>query len=175
MASHLTSFQLKVERCRPYPSLFFFSSSSVFLPFSWTAPAAYGGSQARGPIGAAAAGLHQSHNNLGSSRVCNLYQSSRQCQILNPPSKARDQTRNPMVPSGIRQPLSHERELTYSSLQHNKDLNSSLQDLFKGPFLLMPRVREAKSELAKFSVTGKIPEPEIHSCSVLSDVSKFSH
>ena len=33
---------------------------------SWAAPAAYGGSQARGLIGAVAAGLHQSHSNVGS-------------------------------------------------------------------------------------------------------------
>ena len=29
-------------------------------------PVAYGGSQARGPIGAVAAGLHHSHSNVGS-------------------------------------------------------------------------------------------------------------
>jgi len=33
---------------------------------SWAAPAAYGGSQARGRIGAVATGLHQSHSNAGS-------------------------------------------------------------------------------------------------------------
>ena len=33
---------------------------------SWAAPAAYGGSQARGLIGAVAVGLRQSHNNVGS-------------------------------------------------------------------------------------------------------------
>ena len=38
----------------------------VFLLFLWAAPAAYGGSQARGPIGAVATGLHQSHSNAGS-------------------------------------------------------------------------------------------------------------
>ena len=38
----------------------------VFLRFSGAAPAAYGGSQAGGPIRAVAAGLHQSHSNLGS-------------------------------------------------------------------------------------------------------------
>ena len=37
----------------------------LFTP-SWAAPAAYGGSQARGRIGAAAASLHWSHSNLGS-------------------------------------------------------------------------------------------------------------
>ena len=37
-----------------------------FFFISWAAPAAYGGSQARGPIGAVAAGLRQSHSNEGS-------------------------------------------------------------------------------------------------------------
>ena len=58
-------------------SLFFFLPS--FLPFSPSslppsllsflfraAPAAYGGFQARGQIGAPAAGLHHSHSNAGS-------------------------------------------------------------------------------------------------------------
>ena len=38
----------------------------VIVAISWAAPAAYGGSQARGPIGAVATGLHQSHSNAGS-------------------------------------------------------------------------------------------------------------
>ena len=38
----------------------------VFLLFLWVAPAAYGGSQARGQIGAVATGLRQSHSNAGS-------------------------------------------------------------------------------------------------------------
>ena len=42
------------------------------------------------------------------SRVCDLHHSSRQRQILNPLSKARDQTRNLMVPSQIREPLPHD-------------------------------------------------------------------
>ena len=42
------------------------------------------------------------------SLVCDLHQSSRQRQILNPLGKARDQTRNLMVPSQIHQPLSHD-------------------------------------------------------------------
>ena len=41
---------------------FFFYHFSI----SWAAPAAYGGSQARGPIGAIAASLRQSHSNTGS-------------------------------------------------------------------------------------------------------------
>ena len=35
------------------------------LFFSRAAPEAYGGSQARGQIGAAAAGIHHSHSNVG--------------------------------------------------------------------------------------------------------------
>jgi len=42
------------------PFFFFFF---VFLLFLWAASAAYGGSQARGLIGAVAAGLCQSHSN----------------------------------------------------------------------------------------------------------------
>ena len=40
----------------------------VFCLFaiSWAIPSACGGSQARGPIGAVAAGLRQSHSNMGS-------------------------------------------------------------------------------------------------------------
>ena len=38
----------------------------VFLPFLGLLPAAYGGSQVRDPIGAAATGLRQSHSNSGS-------------------------------------------------------------------------------------------------------------
>jgi len=57
---------------------FFFFLSFVFLSvvvvdvvvavvaISWAAPAAYGGSQARGRIRAVATGLRQSHSNAGS-------------------------------------------------------------------------------------------------------------
>ena len=44
------------------PSFFF----SVFLLFLWATPMAYGGSQARGPIGAVATVLRQSHSIVGS-------------------------------------------------------------------------------------------------------------
>ena len=37
-----------------------------FFAISWAAPAAYGGSQARGQIRAVAIGLHQSHSNVRS-------------------------------------------------------------------------------------------------------------
>ena len=46
-------------------SLYYFFNF-VFLLFLWAASVAYGGSQARGLIGAVAAGLHQSHSNTGS-------------------------------------------------------------------------------------------------------------
>ena len=37
-----------------------------FFAISWAAPAAYGGSQDKGRIGATAAGLHHSRSNVGS-------------------------------------------------------------------------------------------------------------
>ena len=39
---------------------------AAVVAISWAAPAAYGGSQARGSIGTIAVGLHQSHSNAGS-------------------------------------------------------------------------------------------------------------
>ena len=45
--------------------LFFFFFFCLFA-ISWATPVAYGGSQARGPIGAVAASLCQSHSNAGS-------------------------------------------------------------------------------------------------------------
>ena len=65
----------------------FFVVVVVVVAISWAAPAAYGGSQARGLIGAVAASLHHS---------------SQQRWILNLLSKARDQTCNLIVPSWIR-------------------------------------------------------------------------
>ena len=38
----------------------------VIVAISWAAPVAYGGSQARGLIGAVATSLRQSHSNMGS-------------------------------------------------------------------------------------------------------------
>ena len=62
--------------------------------FFRAAPVAYGGSQARGPIRAAAASLAYTTGTAtpDPSRVCNLYHSSKQCQILNPQRGARDLT-----------------------------------------------------------------------------------
>ena len=64
-------------------------------------PLAYGGSQARGLIGAIAAGLHHSHSNTSDpSHVCHLCHSSWQHWILNPLIEARGWTHNLMVPTG---------------------------------------------------------------------------
>ena len=53
---------LEFESSDHFLFIYFF----VFLLFLWAAPAAYGGSQARGRIGAVATGLRQSHSNAGS-------------------------------------------------------------------------------------------------------------
>ena len=73
----------------------------VVVAISWAAPVAYGGSQARGRIGAVATGLCQSHSNAGSEpRLQPTPQLT--ATPVNPLSKGRDRTRNLMVPSGIR-------------------------------------------------------------------------
>ena len=61
----------------------------------------YGGSQARGQIGATAAGLRHSHSNAGPEPRLQPTPHSWQSWILNPLSKARDRTRNIMDPSQI--------------------------------------------------------------------------
>ena len=53
------------QQCFNKNKIIFFSFFCLFA-ISWAAPVAYGGLQARGPIGAVAAGLHQSHGNKGS-------------------------------------------------------------------------------------------------------------
>jgi len=81
-----------------------------FLPFFFglfclfrATPTAYGRSQAWGPIGAVAASLYTTATAMPDlSHICDLHHSSRQRQILNPLSKARDRTRNLIVPSQIR-------------------------------------------------------------------------
>ena len=78
--------------------LFIYLFIFIFLSFSRAAPAAYGDSQARSPIRAVATSLrHRSTAVQDPSLVCNLHQR----RILNPLSKARDGTRNQMVPSRI--------------------------------------------------------------------------
>ena len=49
-----------------YLFIYLFCLFVVVVAISWAAPAAYGGSLARGQIGAGAASLRQSHSNAGS-------------------------------------------------------------------------------------------------------------
>ena len=63
---------------------------------------AYGSSQARGPIGAVAAGLHHSHSNSGSELRLQPTPQLTATPDLGPLSKARDRTHYLMVPSRIR-------------------------------------------------------------------------
>ena len=73
------------------------------------APTSYGVSQARGLIGAVAAGLHRVTAMPDASCVGNLHNSSQQCWILNPLSEAKDQTHILMDTSWVLNPLSHDR------------------------------------------------------------------
>ena len=63
---------------------------------------AYGSSQVTGQIRAVAAGLHQSHSNARGSLVLNLHHSLGQLWIINPLSRARDQTHMLMDTSQVR-------------------------------------------------------------------------
>jgi len=54
-------YMAKLSHFHEKPFFFF-----VFFAISWATPAAYGGSQARGRIGAVATSLRQSHSNAGS-------------------------------------------------------------------------------------------------------------
>ena len=98
------TFFLEDGFCAPW----ILSPPFIYLFIFRVTPVAYGSSQARGWITAAAAGHRHSHSNVRfffrgffPSHVCNLHHSSQQRQILNPLSKARDQTCNLMVPSQI--------------------------------------------------------------------------
>ena len=67
--------------------LFYFISPLAFFFFFFfclfrAASAGYGGSQARGQIGATAAGLHQSHSNTSGCSARNLHHSSWQHQLM---------------------------------------------------------------------------------------------
>ena len=86
--------------------IFFFGGVFFFCLFRAT-PAAYGGSQARGLIGATASGLCQSHSNARAiatpdpSHVCDQHHGSWQHWILNPLSEARGRTHVLMVTSRV--------------------------------------------------------------------------
>jgi len=88
---HLSGISLVVQWlgiCLPMQGKHFL----FFCPFR-SAPVAYESSHARSWIRAAAAGLCYSHISMWDpSWVCDLHQSSQQCQILNPLIKAKDWT-----------------------------------------------------------------------------------
>ena len=71
--------------------LIYFILFLVFCLFR-ASSVAYGGSQTRGRIGAVASSPHHTTAVQDPSCICNLHHSSKQCQILNPLSGARDQT-----------------------------------------------------------------------------------
>ena len=80
---------------------YFFFFIFFYFVFSRAVPVAYGCSQARGLIGAAAEGLR--HSNAGSEPCLRpTPQLMATPDPLNPLSEARDRTRNLMVPSWIR-------------------------------------------------------------------------
>ena len=65
MCESLSSDGLWMNFISLFVCVFFVLFCFVFLLFR-VAPAAYGGSQARGRIGTIAPGLHHSHSNMGS-------------------------------------------------------------------------------------------------------------
>ena len=87
------TFQYMGLFLRPFKFLWSVSPTAelVFFFFLFgAAPAAYRGSQARGLIGATAAGLPTAIAMPDLSLICHPHHSSWQCQILNPLSEARD-------------------------------------------------------------------------------------
>ena len=79
---------------------FFLGFCFVLFCFGGGTPKVYGGSQARGPVGATALAYITAAATSDLSHVFHLHHSSQ--QILNPLSEASDRTRNLMVPSRIR-------------------------------------------------------------------------
>ena len=66
-----TGFESRQSESKAYFYFILVLIIYLFLSFClfWATPAAYGGSQVRGLIGAVAPGLHQSHSNAG-SKLC---------------------------------------------------------------------------------------------------------
>ena len=102
---------------RPHPSLLLcyhhleILSKKIFFIFRAT-PVAYSSYQGRGQIGATATATPDL------SHICDLYHGLRQYQILNPLSKARDQTRILMDTSQVLNLLSHNGKSHLEILNH---------------------------------------------------------
>ena len=89
--------------------LFIYLFTYLFILLFRATRAAYGSTQARSQIKAAAAGPLHSQSNTGSELDCGLQHRSRQCQILNPLSQAWDQISHP-----------HGYQLDWLPLNHNR-------------------------------------------------------
>ena len=97
-------------------STIFFFFFFVFLPFSRTALAAHGGSQARDPIGAVAAALHHSRSHTGSEP--HLQPTPQLTATLDPQPIEQGQGSNPQphgsqLDSLTTEPLSHDGNSLY--------------------------------------------------------------
>ena len=102
--------------CMVWFCLFSFFCLFVFLLFR-AEPVAYGGSQTRGWIRASALVYATATAMPDPSWVCDLHHGSRQCQILNPRSKARNQTHILIDASWVLNPLSHSRNSLHGVLE----------------------------------------------------------
>ena len=103
-------FNVFVEEgaCMSYPSAVLILPPKFYFIFFKAAPAAYGNSQARGQIRAAAASLYHNPTNA-ESELC--LQTTSQIMVtpdLNPLGKARDQTHILMDTSQVHYLLSHD-------------------------------------------------------------------
>ena len=96
------SVLLQVENFMMPIGFFCFCFCFCLLSFKGCTRAAYGGSQARGRIGAVGAGLHHSHSDTRSKLHLQPIPQLWQHRILNPLSEARDRTCVLMDASQIR-------------------------------------------------------------------------
>jgi len=92
----LLALHLKLPLFRVYFPVILFILLLLFFFFFFfglfrAAPVAYGDSQARGPIGAVAAGLRQSHSDKGSEPRLRPTPQLTATRILNPLREAKDQ------------------------------------------------------------------------------------
>ena len=86
------------------------------------------------------------------SHICNLHHSSRQHWILNPLNEARGRTCNLIIPSQVRQPLSHNGNSQISLLKQdlksrNKQIGIYDIPLLNGNFQSLPIIFQIKSKL----------------------------
>ena len=119
---------------------------------------AYGSSQTRGQIGAAAAGTWQLQQCRVQSHVCNLSSSSQQCQILNPLNKVRGQTRIIMDTSQVCNSLSHSRnpQWPHFNLIASVKIPSSHKVLFEVPGFRNSKYKMWKDTFWPMPVTLRI-------------------